>query len=100
MSVQASFEAIYRRAGGRRRYNAQRKLKAHHRRCILLLPLLREFGLARGAVSAIARGLGVSLATASRDIKWALKQIAEEREQQAATSLAGFDPLAEDKADE
>lgn len=65
-------EAI-RRAGGRRRYNAERRRKAEERRA-KVLDLLRE-GLGQ---SEIARRLGVSAQTISRDV-WALRERIQRR---------------------
>lgn len=59
----------HRRAGGRRRYNAQRALLAAYRRT-QLVKLLDVHGglLVRGAQAQIARELGVSRATICRDL--------------------------------
>ena len=62
-----SAEEAYRRAGGRRRYNALRQLNAQLRR-IELLALMREGGLGAGAQARYARLLGVDPSTISRDI--------------------------------
>ena len=55
------------RAGGRRRYNAVRAHRASLRR-LQVLELLRTFGGGHGAGVRIARALGVSAATISRDL--------------------------------
>ena len=55
------------RAGGRRRYNEVRAHNASLRR-LRVLELLRTFGSGHGAGARIARALGVSAATVSRDL--------------------------------
>ena len=55
------------RAGGRRRYNAVRAHRASLRR-LRVLELLGTFGAGHGAGIRIARVLGVSPATISRDL--------------------------------
>ena len=62
-----------RRAGGRRRYNAQRRRQVEARREALVaalggcvwLPLIR-----RGAITALAQSFGVSPSTISRDLQY------------------------------
>ncbi len=61
-----SAEQASRRAGGRRRYNRLRQDIAVVRRA-KVARLLRTFGVERGAQAQIARQLGVSEATISRD---------------------------------
>jgi len=62
------WDEICRRAGGRRRYNARRKLIAEMRR-FKVAQLVKEYGLyERGVQKRIADELGVSEATISRDI--------------------------------
>lgn len=62
-------EQAYRRAGGRRRYNLQRQKAARARRDEVrrLLELYGE--QRRGTQARIARELGVSEATVSRDVR-------------------------------
>lgn len=60
-------EGCHRRAGGRRRYNADRQLAAEARR-LQVLRLLRQWGLRRGIQARIANALDVSPATISRDV--------------------------------
>ena len=63
-------EAAYRRAGGRRRYNAQRRRQAEDRR-LTLFDLAFDAGppwTRRGARAHYARLFGVSPATITRDI--------------------------------
>lgn len=57
----------HRRASGRRAYNAQRQREAWARR-VEVAKRLKETGLQRGARAQIARELGVSEATVSRDV--------------------------------
>ena len=62
-------DEAYRRASGRRHYNAVRKLRASFRRT-QVVRLLRVYGLLDwGVQSRIAEQLGVSRATICRDIK-------------------------------
>jgi hypothetical protein len=69
-------QEVYRRAGGRRRYNATRQLRAALRRRAVL-KLLGEFGLGYGTQQRIAARLGVSAATISRDFAWILPLVQE-----------------------
>jgi DNA-binding NarL/FixJ family response regulator len=55
-------------AGGRRRYHAQRRREATARR-IKVMELMCETGLGRGFQATIAKELGVSEATVSRDMR-------------------------------
>ena len=63
-------QAAYRRAGGRRRYNAQRRRTADARRVALVEQLYadRRSLWARGTQAHYARVLGVSRATICRDV--------------------------------
>jgi DNA invertase Pin-like site-specific DNA recombinase len=56
-----------RAAGGRRHYNAIRTLNAQTRR-VAVIELLHKHGRAHGVQTRIARELGVSRSTISRDI--------------------------------
>jgi hypothetical protein len=60
------FAEVCRRAGGRRRYNAVRRFNAALRRVKVGEMLLRH-GTRHGVQAMIARALGVSEATVSRD---------------------------------
>lgn len=63
-----TFDEVCRRAGGRRRYNIRRQRAAFERRATVAR-LLVEYGRnKRGTRARIARELGVSEATISRDI--------------------------------
>src|SRR5437762_8812581 len=62
-----SDEAARRRAGGRARYNMQREIVAMRRR-EGLLKMLGGYAPTRGELASVARRLGVSKATASRDV--------------------------------
>ena len=67
-----TFDEVCRRAGGRRRYNAQRRAEMFVRRIIILGRIPRDPGcMQRGWCAALAREFGVSRATISRDI-WAV----------------------------
>jgi hypothetical protein len=66
-----SDEVASRRAGGRRRYHALRRDQATMRRG-QVVRLVRVYGLQRGVQARIAKELGASQATVSRDIKWLL----------------------------
>jgi hypothetical protein len=68
-------EAAARRAGGRRRYNAQRQFVAKYRRAILSKLLFAKGRLfERGTQAQLARDLGVSRATICRDVKALLRE--------------------------
>jgi hypothetical protein len=60
-------EAAYRRAGGRRAYNTRREIAAMKRR-EGLARMLGGYAPTRGELASEARRLGVSVATASRDV--------------------------------
>jgi len=66
--VPQSAEEAYRRAGGRRRYHAQRKREAEERRA-RVAELVMRWGWVQGTQARIARELGVSEATISRDMR-------------------------------
>jgi len=59
--------AAWARAGGRRRHNATRRARAELRR-VEVARLLGTLGLRHGSQAVIARRLGVSEATISRDV--------------------------------
>lgn len=63
-----TFSEVCRRAGGRRAYNALRRDLAGFRR-LDVARLLKEFGIQHGVQARIARELGVTEATISRDLK-------------------------------
>lgn len=66
-------ETAARRAGGRRRYNADRRDDALLRRH-LAAGMLGEYGFERGAQSRMAEALGVHRSMVSRDIDWLLEK--------------------------
>jgi hypothetical protein len=67
-----TFDEVCRRAGGRRRYNLNRRAEMFARRIIILSRIPRDPGCTRrGWCAALAREFGVSRATISRDI-WAV----------------------------
>ena len=59
----------HRRAGGRRRYNAERQAQAAARQA-RVLDLLEHYGMRRGVFARIARQLGVHRSTVLRDAKY------------------------------
>ena len=61
-------DIVARRAGGRNRYNAQRRTARMLRRIMVAELVARHGGLSRGNRAAIARELEVSEATVSRDV--------------------------------
>ena len=63
-----SWDEVCRRAAGRRRYHAIRRLQRDLRRQEVLERLVR-YGLGHGVQARIGRELGVSEATVSRDVK-------------------------------
>jgi hypothetical protein len=64
-------EQAYRRAGGRRRYNKQRKADALMRRLCILYHLHTQ-GYHLGTLSALADEWGVHRSTIGRDVRWLL----------------------------
>jgi len=66
-SASTSSDEVHRRASGRRQHNAVRQLRAILRRNEVA-QLLDQLGYARGVQVVIARRLGVSPATISRDV--------------------------------
>lgn len=79
MGHQMTQDEIYRRAGGRRRYNHQRQFKATYRR-VKVAALMRDTDLNQ---SAIAKQLGVHRSTISRDLARMEKEVRERWRQQA-----------------
>ena|SRR5436190_1482621 len=77
-SAPISHDEVCRRAGGRNRYNAWRRFVALDRRIFQVAPLLkgRWFLHIPGLQAKIAREIGVSESTISRDIQ-ALKRTGE-----------------------
>jgi DNA-directed RNA polymerase specialized sigma24 family protein len=66
-AVIPTWEEVKKRAAGRQKYNALQQLRAAVRRREVLT-LLGELGWTYGSQAAIARQLGVSEATISRDL--------------------------------
>jgi len=66
-SAPTSWEEVKKRAAGRAKYNALRRLNAQLRRR-QVLQLLGEIGWTYGSQATVARQLGVSEATISRDM--------------------------------
>lgn len=64
-----TLEQVHRRAGGRRRYNFQREMAARARRERVCALLAKYGSKIRGVQARIARELGVSEATISRDVR-------------------------------
>ena len=64
--------AAARRAGGRRRINAQRRAR-REKRLVKLAQLLKKYGDAPGVGARIARELGVSPSVVCRDRQYLLK---------------------------
>lgn len=62
-------DIAHRRVGGRRRYNSMRQLEAAFRRQDVANGLIR-YGWVHGVQARLARELGVSQATISRDVAW------------------------------
>ena len=67
-TARTSLEIVRRRAGGRNRYNARRRLAAMIRRMRVMELLKGGSVLERGTQARLARALAVSEATISRDI--------------------------------
>ena len=68
-----SWDAICRRAGGRRKYNRKRQIQAEYR-LTQVVRLLDKFGFCRGYQTRIAEELGVSRSTICRDIARLLRR--------------------------
>lgn len=68
-SDEVSKSDVRHRAGGRRRYNAQRQFAAQYRRKQLVKLMIEQdlFPTYYGAKTALAKALNVSVATISRD---------------------------------
>lgn len=66
--VLKSAEEAYRRARGRRRYHARRRREAEERRA-RVAELVMKWGWVQGTQARIARELGISEATISRDMQ-------------------------------
>jgi hypothetical protein len=66
-SAPTSWEEVTKRAAGRAKYNSLRQFQAALRRR-QVLTLLGEYGWSYGVPARIARQLGVSAATLSRDL--------------------------------
>ena len=81
-------DAIHRFIGGRRHYNRQRQFKAEFRRVQVAIMLGQGLGQAE-----IARGLGVSRSTISRDVAKLYKLACEERICPVCGQPARFDLL-------
>jgi hypothetical protein len=62
-----SWDEVCRRKAGRDRYNSVRRLQRAERR-LRVLELLARYGMDRGVQARIARELGVSRVTISRDV--------------------------------
>lgn len=78
-SAATDFETACRRAAGRRRYNATRRVNARLRQ-LEVLHLLRAYGMVHGVQARIARELGVSQATISRDMMAVIGLVLERRD--------------------
>jgi hypothetical protein len=68
-SAPTSTDEAHARAAGRRRYNGVRQAQAQLRRALVLHLVIDYGGLHRGVQAKIARDLGVSEATISRDLR-------------------------------
>jgi hypothetical protein len=68
-SAPTDWQTVYRRAYGRRRYNAMRRFLADQRRNQLLTLVIKLGGLQRGAQTKIAQALGVHRSTISKGLK-------------------------------
>jgi len=64
-----TLDEVRRRAGGRNRYNSLRRDMAAFRRLDVIRLVRRFHGLRRGVQARIARELGISEATVSRDLQ-------------------------------
>lgn len=68
---QTDFDAVCRRAAGRRRYNAKRREEARERYKLVVAAIMPPDGRRRGSQAQLARALGVHRSTICRDVaKW------------------------------
>lgn len=68
-SKPTDFEAVCRRAAGRRRYHAERQAEAQERFKMVLSVTFPPEGHKRGTQAELARALGVHRSTICRDVK-------------------------------
>jgi hypothetical protein len=94
-----SSDEAARRAAGRRHYNAHRHYQAMRRRGRVLQLVEDRGGLCHGVRAAVARELGVSRSTVSRDVAWLYYAPRELRPgppgPSAAKLIALLEPLGE-----
>ena len=103
-SANLSWDAICRRAGGRRRYNRTRQIQAEYR-LTQVVRLLDKFGFCHGYQTRIAEELGVSRSTICRDIArlfrrhWGGKEAKEQyqAQQQMEWRIRAEDKLERDR---
>lgn len=70
-SAHIDFDAVCKRAAGRRQYNAKRRAEARARYRLVLEAIMPPDGRKRGSQAQLARTLGVHRSTISRDVaKW------------------------------
>ena len=96
-----TWDAVCRRAGGRRHYNAVRQFQAAQR-LLQVLALLNDFGLGRGSQSRIAERLGVHRSTICRDVAKLERRFwggNEAEEKHSADQRMQRDIRAEDQAE-
>ena len=96
-SAITSHDIAERRAAGRRRINAQRHYRAERRRAQVLQMVMERGGLEHGIRAEIARQIGVSRSTVSRDIKATLYAPREPRRSDHGPTttalIAALEPL-------
>lgn len=70
-SAQTDFDAVCKRAAGRRRYNAERRAEARERYKLVVNTIMPPEGRKRGTQAQLARALGVHRSTICRDVaRW------------------------------
>ena len=70
-SAKTDFDAVCKRAAGRRRYNAKRRAEAKERYLQVVEAIMPTGGRKRGTQAQLARVLGVHRSTICRDVaKW------------------------------
>lgn len=70
-SAKTDFDAVCKRAAGRRRYNAKRRAEARERYLQVVEAIMPTGGRKRGTQAQLARVLGVHRSTICRDVaKW------------------------------
>jgi hypothetical protein len=87
---------VHRRAGGRRRHNAARRMRAETRRKLLVEKLPPTLELPRGLMRQLAREFGVSAATITRDLRRVSRPVSDDEVRRILDNLERAQPAALD----